>query len=60
MPDLSQTSSPPQETRQVVLADPREVQYWAQRFGVSERQLRTAVDQVGDAAETVERWLKIK
>ncbi len=56
----SQTLSSHIERQQVALSDPEEVQYWAQRFGVSERQLRTAIDQVGDAAPTVERWLRIQ
>ncbi len=56
----SQTLSSQIERHQVALSDPQDVQYWAQRFGVSERQLRNAIDQVGDAAPTVERWLKIQ
>lgn len=47
------------EPRRVDLADPQDVQYWVTRFCISERQLRTAIEQVGDSAETVERWLKI-
>jgi len=45
--------------RRVDMADPQDVQYWVTRFCISERQLRTAIEQVGDSADTVERWLKI-
>ena len=47
------------EPRRVDLADPQDVQYWVTRFCISERQLRSAIDQVGDSADTVERWLTI-
>lgn len=49
----------PLEPRRVDLGDPQDVQYWVTRFCISERQLRTAIEQVGDSADTVERWLKI-
>lgn len=51
--------SPLYAPRRVDLGDPQDVQYWVTRFCISERQLRTAIEQVGDSADTVERWLKI-
>lgn len=57
MPAESMTL-PPDAPRRVDLGDPQDVQYWVTRFCISERQLRTAIDQVGDCADTVERWLK--
>jgi uncharacterized protein DUF3606 len=36
---------------------PHEMSYWSKKFGVSEAQLRTAVEQVGPMAEKVEQHL---
>lgn len=51
--------SPLDAPRRVDLSDPQDVQHWVTTFCISERQLRTAIEQVGDSADTVERWLKI-
>ena len=39
------------------LADVREAQWWAKRFGCSEEQLRHAVETVGTSAARVEQLL---
>lgn len=36
----------------------QELEYWTRRFGVSENQLRQAMDAVGDSAAQVEVWLR--
>ena len=42
----------------VNLKDAADVQYWTERFGVSEEALRDAVDRVGSTAEAVARQLE--
>lgn len=36
---------------------PHEMSYWSKKFGVSEAELRNAVDQVGPMADKVEQHL---
>ncbi len=36
----------------------QELEYWTRRFGVSENQLRQAIDAVGPSAPQVEAWLR--
>ena len=45
----------PADRSRIELADPREVRWWAGRFGCSEEQLRQAVARVGCCAAHVER-----
>jgi hypothetical protein len=47
----------PADRSRIELDDPREVHWWAVRFGCSEGQLRDAVARVGDCAASVERLL---
>ena len=39
---------------------PHEMSYWSKKFGVSEAELRSAVEQVGPMAEKVEQQLRGK
>lgn len=42
----------------ISMEEAHEVRYWTQRFGVSEDQLRRAVEQVGHSADRVEEHLR--
>lgn len=42
----------------ILIADKREVLSWARHYGVSENQLRRAINAVGDSRFRVEGWLK--
>ena len=46
-----------QDRSQISLSEDYEVRYWTQKFGVSEDELRAAVNRVGRSAKTVEREL---
>ncbi|MCK0769210.1 DUF3606 domain-containing protein [Chromohalobacter canadensis] len=46
------------DTEKVNLGQAHEVQYWTQRFGVSEAKLREAVDAVGVLVKDIEAYLK--
>ena len=48
----------PQDRSRVNLSESYEVQYWTQKFGVSEEQLRSAVERAGSSADAVEKALK--
>lgn len=43
---------------QILIDDKREVLSWARHYGVSENQLRRAINAVGDSRFRVEGWLK--
>jgi len=47
-----------QDRERISLSQDYEVRDWSQKFGVSEPQLRQAVERVGDRAADVERFLK--
>jgi len=47
-----------QDRSRINLNEDYEVRYWMDRFGVSEAQLRAAVEKVGVSAKAVERELK--
>ena len=57
VPDETASSVPADETR-VNINDESEVEYWCKTFGVSQAQLRVAVEKVGDLARRVETELK--
>jgi len=54
--DLSQRG--PNDKSRISLTEPYEVQYWADKFGVSKERLSEAVRKVGHSAEDVSRELK--
>ena len=47
----------PADRSRISLLEPREVQYWADKFGVSKERLSEAVRKVGHSAEAVSREL---
>jgi hypothetical protein len=47
-----------EDRSRVNLSEDHEVQYWTKKFGVSEQQLRNAVDKAGSSADAVEKALK--
>ena len=53
--DKNNTGSPDRD--RINLEEDYEVRYWTQALGVSEEQLRQAVQQVGSTAEAVRRHL---
>ncbi len=57
MPDDPDQRGPQDRTR-ISLLEPHEVQYWADKFGVSKELLSEAVRKVGHSAEAVSRYLK--
>ena len=57
MNDRFNDTSPPDACR-ISLQEPREVQYWTSRLGISLNQLRQAIDAVGASPLHVEAWLK--
>ena len=57
MPD-DLTNKGPQDQSRISLLEPHEVQYWADKFGVSKERLSEAVRNVGHSAAAVERELK--
>jgi hypothetical protein len=48
----------PQDRSKVNLGEDYEIQYWTKRFGVSEAQLRQAVERAGSSVEAVQKALK--
>jgi hypothetical protein len=48
----------PQDRARVNISEQHEVAYWTKKFGVSEEQLRKAVQKAGVSAEAVEKALK--
>ena len=57
MPD-DLTNKGPQDRSRISLLEPHEVQYWADKFGVSKERLSEAVRNVGHSTAAVERELK--
>jgi|SRR5271166_419229 len=55
--DLSKTG--PADRSRINLIEPHEVQYWADKFGVSKERLSEAVRKVGHSADAVSRVLKV-
>ncbi|WP_310273153.1 DUF3606 domain-containing protein [Roseateles saccharophilus] len=47
-----------QDRKRINLNEDYEVRDWAEKFGVTQEELRQAVGRVGDRAEEVERHLK--
>jgi hypothetical protein len=47
-----------QDRKRISLSEDYEVRDWAEKFGVSEDELRRAVEKVGNLAEDVERELR--
>ena len=54
--NLQDRGSP--DRKLVALGEEHEVRYWTERFGVSEQELRRAVDEVGNSAAEVEKRLR--
>jgi Protein of unknown function (DUF3606) len=52
------TNKGPQDRSRISLLEPHEVQYWADKFGVSKERLSEAVRNVGHSTAAVERELK--
>jgi hypothetical protein len=48
----------PQDRSRINLTEKNELQYWANKFGVSTERVRQAVEKVGPSAEAVEREIK--
>jgi hypothetical protein len=59
MPDDLSNKGPADRSR-ISLLEPHEVQYWANKFGVSKERLSEAVRKVGHSAEAVSRELEGK
>ena len=53
--DLSKKG--PADRSKISLLEPHEVQYWADKFGVSKERLGEAVGKVGHSAQAVEKEL---
>jgi hypothetical protein len=49
-----------QDRERINLNQRYEVQYWTKKFGISEEELRAAVERAGPNAEAVELYLKRK
>jgi hypothetical protein len=54
------TNRGPQDRLRINVTEKYEVQYWTEKFGVSEERLRDAVNRVGVMAADVEKALKGK
>ena len=54
--NLQDRGSP--DRKLTALGEEHEVRYWTGKFGVSEEQLRRAVEQVGNSAAEVEKQLR--
>jgi hypothetical protein len=57
MPDRRETPIVP-DFRRVIIHEEHELNYWTKEFGVSEKELRQAVLEVGMCAEAVKKYLK--
>ena len=51
------TNGAPRDVTCVALSNDLERDYWTNRFGVSEEQLRAAVERVGTSVDAVAEWL---
>lgn len=49
--------SVPAQRNRIDIDNPAEVMYWSKQFDCSERQLRQAVQEVGDSSAMVEQFL---
>ena len=47
-----------QDRDRINIQEPHEVEYWTNRLGVSEEELRDAVERVGPMVEDVQREIK--
>ena len=54
--NLQDRGSP--DRKLIALGEAHEVRYWTEKFGVSEDELRRAVEQVGNSAAEVEKRLR--
>lgn len=50
----------PQDNKKINLNEEYEVQYWCQKFGVSEEALRKAVNKTGVSAVAVQDYLRTR
>jgi len=57
MPD-DPTKKRPQDSSRINTNEKYELQYWAEKFGVTPERVRQAVEKVGNSAEAVEREIK--
>jgi hypothetical protein len=48
----------PQDSSRINPNEKHELQYWANKFGVTTERVRQAVEKVGNSAEAVEREIK--
>jgi hypothetical protein len=48
----------PQDSSKVNVNEPYEVNYWTERFNISEAKLNKAVKAVGPMVADIEKWLK--
>ena len=58
MPDDLSNKGPADQSR-INLSQPYEVQYWADKFGVSKERLSEAVRKVGHSADAVRKELQV-
>jgi hypothetical protein len=58
MPDREKPIVP--DFRRVIIHEEHELNYWTKEFGVSEKELRQAVMEVGTSAEEVKKYLEEK
>ncbi|GAB6194960.1 DUF3606 domain-containing protein [Lysobacter xanthus] len=54
--NLQDRGSP--DRKLIALGEEHEVRYWTEKFGVSEQELRRAVEAVGNSAAEVEKRLR--
>lgn len=54
--NLQDRGSP--DRKLIALGEAHEVRYWTEKFGVSEDELRRAVEQVGNSVAEVEKRLR--
>ncbi len=47
----------PEDRSRISLSQDYEVRYWSQRFGIDEKALREAVEDVGPSVQDVEQYL---
>jgi hypothetical protein len=47
----------PEDRSRISLSQDFEVRYWSQRFGIDEKALREAVEDVGPSVQDVEQYL---
>jgi len=48
----------PQDSSRININERHELQYWADKFGVTQERVRQAVEKVGNSPEAVEREIK--